>query len=251
MMFFYRQKNFRWVVSVKDVLSFSESVWLNKVQGFRIDQKYLNPFCGSFHFWFRRPSQLAPSHCKCRLKCQGKLLFHCFTSAKLCLRKMFFHNCQKFNSKYKVDLDIYFLQHYIFKTRLIALLNQWYSYQSLTYTFFLSIQIQFTAILKRSDSWEFLPLEIKKHGRCFLDHDIMFICKNFKLCSHQVLNFFVFFKPNAFIWFVLGVWFYIRFLCKFKPTNSEFLISTAPNTEILEKVTRIGYLNGWIISWMG
>ena len=55
-----------------------------------------------------QPWQLASAHGKCRRKCQGKLLFHCFMSAKFCLRKIFFHHWQKFNSKDKVNLDIYF-----------------------------------------------------------------------------------------------------------------------------------------------
>ena len=105
-----------------------------------------------------------------RRKCRSKLLFHCFTSAKFWLRKTFFHHWQKFNSKDKVDLDIYFYFLSLFITRSIALLNQWFSYHSLTYifSFSLSLQIQFTAIFKRSDSQEFLSLEIKKQGRCFL-----------------------------------------------------------------------------------
>ena len=52
-----------------------------------------------------------------------------------------------------------------------------------------------------------LLLEIKKHDM-FFGHNDMFIYKNFKIFSYQVLNFLVFFKPNDFIWFVLqsSVW---------------------------------------------
>ena len=52
-----------------------------------------------------------------------------------------------------------------------------------------------------------LLLEIKKHDM-FFGHSDVFIYKNFKLFSYQVLNFLVFFKPNDFIWFVLqsSVW---------------------------------------------
>ena len=39
--------------------------------------------------------QLASAHGKCRRKCRGKLIFHCFTSVKFCLRKTFFHHWQK------------------------------------------------------------------------------------------------------------------------------------------------------------
>ena len=113
-------------------------------------------------------------------------------------------------------------------------------------------------------------------------HSNMFIYNNFKLYSYWVLNSLGFFKPNIFIWFVLqssvwhsnhwngmfyisiskskkmsykdvlGVRSHIRFLCKFKPTYSEFLIRTTHHTDP-EANTRkcymngkhIGYPNGW------
>ena len=118
---------------------------------------------------------------------------------------------------------------------MITFLNQWFSYHSVKYIFSLSIQIQFTAIFEKSDSQELLLLEIKKHPKhtdpihchlwkkwftgifiawnketwqIFFGHSNIFIYKNFKLCSDQVLNFFIFLKPNVFIWFVfqLSVW---------------------------------------------
>ena len=50
-------------------------------------------------------------------------------------------------------------------------------------------------------------------------------------------------KQNKDVMGCEGAWFHMRFTCKFKPTYSEFLISTAQYTDP-ETDTRKSYLNG-------
>ena len=149
--------------------------------------------------------QFAQTHGKCRRKSRGKLLFYCFRQ-NFAYAKYFFTIGND-----KVDLDIYF---YFLTLHIHNQIDG--SFESMIFVpfsgiFFLSIQIQFTAIFERSDSQE-LSLETKKHYRCFLVNSL-----------------------------VLGGWFYIRFRCTF--IYSEFLISTAHYTDP-ETNTRKCYLNG-------
>ena len=112
-------------------------------------------------------------------------------SSKFCLCKIFFHHWQKFNSKDKVNLDYYFyfltlyIHNYIdssFESMIFVPFSEIYFY----------LYIQFKSIFERNDLQEFLPLEIKKHGRCFLATAICLFIRTSNFLHIQFLIFWSF-----------------------------------------------------------
>ena len=65
----------------------------------------------------------------------------------------------------------------------------------------------------------------------------------------KTLTKYMHFKPNS---LVLCVWFHLRFLCKFEPTYSEFLISTAYFTLIWKPIFKnVTCMDNILVTWMG
>ena len=161
------------------------------------------------------------------------MLFLCFRSTKFCLRKEFSHHLQNFNGKDKADLGNFFFYF-------LAL-----PYSSLESMIFVTFSSIFffpkdtdpihLHLWKKWFTGIFVAWNKETWQMCF-GNNSMFIYKNLKLCSYQVLNFLVFFKPNVFTWFVLqsSVWHSNHW-------NATFYITHYTNLEI---DIRKCYLNG-------